>query len=161
MSDQTPNPAEDRADVVVRPPALWFLLLAAGYGLSWLVPLRFVPAPWANIWIGAGVFGIGLAIAIWSFRQFKNFRGDLDTHSPSSALVDSGPFAISRNPIYCGMFLGLIGAAIAADTLWIIAGLVIWYPIMRHGVIGREEAYLERHFGAPYLDYKSRVRRWI
>jgi protein-S-isoprenylcysteine O-methyltransferase Ste14 len=95
MSDQP----EDRADVVIRPPALWFLLVGAGYGLSLLVPLRFVPAPWPNIWIGAGVFAIGVAIAIWSFRQFKNFRGDLDTHSPFSALVDSGPFAISRNPI--------------------------------------------------------------
>lgn len=157
MSDQT----EDRADVVVRPPLMWFLLVGAGYGLSWLIPLRFVPGDWPNIWIGAGVFAVGFVIALWSARQFKNFRGDVDTHTPSSALVDSGPFAISRNPIYCGMLLGTIGAGIAADTLWIIAGLVIWYPVMRYGVIGREEEYLERHFGAPYLEYKSRVRRWI
>ena len=157
MSDQT----EDRADVVVRPPLLWFLLVGAGYGLSWLLALRFVPASWPNIWIGAGVFAIGGGFAFWSFRQFKEFHGDVDTHTPSSALVDTGPFAFSRNPIYCGMVLGIAGAAIAADTLWIILGLAIWYPVMRYGVIGREEAYLERRFGAPYLDYKSRVRRWL
>jgi protein-S-isoprenylcysteine O-methyltransferase Ste14 len=59
------------------------------------------------------------------------------------------------------MFLSLIGAAVAADTLWIVATLVIWYPVMRHGVIGREEEYLERRFGNAYTEYKSRVRRWI
>jgi protein-S-isoprenylcysteine O-methyltransferase Ste14 len=157
MPDQT----EDRANVVIRPPLFWFILVGAGYGLSRLLPWRFVPDGWPEIWIGAGVFAAGLLIAFWSFRQFNNFRADVDTHTPSSALVDSGPFAISRKPIYCGMFLGVVGAAIAADSLWIILGLVIWYSVMRYGVIGREEAYLERHFGAPYLRYKSRVRRWL
>lgn len=147
--------------MVVRPPFLWFALVAAGYGLDWLVPLSFVPARWPNIWIGGLVFAAGLLLAIWAFRQFKELRGDVDTHTPSSALVDSGPFAFSRNPIYCAMFLSLIGAAAAADTLWIVATLVIWYPVMRHGVIGREEEYLERRFGAAYITYKSRVRRWI
>ena len=120
MSDQ----AEDRADVVVRPPLLWFLLVGAGYGLSWLLALRFVPNPWPNIWIGAGVLAIGGEIAFWSFRQFKDFRGDVDTHTPSSALVDTGPFAISRNPIYCGMFLGIPGAPIAADAFDILGAVV-------------------------------------
>jgi protein-S-isoprenylcysteine O-methyltransferase Ste14 len=59
------------------------------------------------------------------------------------------------------MVLGLIGLAIAFDSLSILAALVLFYLVIRYGVIGREEAYLERKFGDVYLGYKSRVRRWL
>ena len=60
-----------------------------------------------------------------------------------------------------GMFLGQSGLAIGFDTLWVLATLVPFYLVIRYGVIAREEAYLQRKFGILYLDYKSRVRRWL
>ncbi|NQV56989.1 MAG: isoprenylcysteine carboxylmethyltransferase family protein [Rhodospirillales bacterium] len=159
--DTYPDKQMDRAQVVIRPPLLWFSLICVGYGLDWLIPAGFMPSNLPNIWVGGGVFALGLVLALWSFRQFREFRTDVDTHSPTSDLVDTGPFGFSRNPIYCGMFLGIVGIAIGLNTLWIIAGLVIWYPVMRYGVIGREGAYLERLFGADYIAYKSCTRRWI
>ena len=59
------------------------------------------------------------------------------------------------------MVLGLIGLAIAFNTLWLLLVLVPFALIIRHGVIAREEAYLERKFGDVYRRYRSRVRRWL
>lgn len=59
------------------------------------------------------------------------------------------------------MFLGLAGLAVGFDDLWLLAMLVPFTLTIRYGVIAREEAYLERKFGAVYLAYKSRVRRWL
>jgi protein-S-isoprenylcysteine O-methyltransferase Ste14 len=59
------------------------------------------------------------------------------------------------------MFIGQIGFAIGFDSLWILATLIPFYFVLRHGVVAREEVYLERKFGEVYLGYKSRVRRWI
>jgi protein-S-isoprenylcysteine O-methyltransferase Ste14 len=75
--------------------------------------------------------------------------------------VTGGPFRFTRNPIYLGMFLGLIGLAIAFDSLWVLAMLVPFALVIRYGVVAREESYLERKFGDVYLAYKSGVRRWL
>src|SRR5262249_48840277 len=71
------------------------------------------------------------------------------------------PYRFTRNPIYLAMVLGLIGLAIAFDSLWILATLVLFYLVIRYGVVAREEAYLERKFGGVYLGYKSPARRWL
>ncbi|URK89329.1 isoprenylcysteine carboxylmethyltransferase family protein (plasmid) [Rhizobium sp. RCAM05350] len=76
-------------------------------------------------------------------------------------MVEEGPYGFTRNPIYIGMFLGLIGLAVAFDSLWLIVLLVPFYLVIRYGVVAREEAYLERKFGDVYLAYKARVRRWL
>lgn len=67
----------------------------------------------------------------------------------------------TRNPIYLGMVLGLIGLAIAINSLWLLMTLVPFALVIRYGVITREEAYLERKFGDVYRHYRARVRRWL
>ena len=59
------------------------------------------------------------------------------------------------------MFLSQAGIAIGFDDLWVLATLMPFYFVIRQGVVAREEAYLERKFGAVYRGYKSRVRRWL
>ena len=80
---------------------------------------------------------------------------------PTTTIVESGPYRFTRNPIYLGMFLGLIGLAIAFDDLWLFMTLVPFALVIRYGVVAREEAYLERKFGDAYRAYRSRVRRWV
>jgi protein-S-isoprenylcysteine O-methyltransferase Ste14 len=75
--------------------------------------------------------------------------------------VVAGPYRYSRNPIYVGMFLGLVGIAIGFDSLWPLVLLVPFFLVIRYGVVAREEAYLERKFGDGYGTYKRRVRRWL
>jgi len=74
---------------------------------------------------------------------------------------ESGPYRFTRNPIYLGMFLGLIGLTVALDNLWLLLMLVPFAIVIRYGVVAREEAYLERKFGEVYRGYRSRVRRWL
>jgi len=133
----------------------------AGFGLNWLFPLPFVPPSLPRAWIGLVLFLAGIFLAAWSVRTFRKAHTNILTSQPASAIVTTGPYGFSRNPIYMGMFLGLIGFAIAFNTLWFLAVLVAMVFVIRFGVIAREEIYLESKFGARYLDYKARVRRWL
>ncbi|WP_225040491.1 isoprenylcysteine carboxylmethyltransferase family protein (plasmid) [Rhizobium sp. T1470] len=107
------------------------------------------------------MFLAGLALLIWAAATFRRAGTQVPTTQPTTTIVDAGPYRFTRNAIYIGMFLGLIGLAVAFDSLWLIALLVPFYLVIRYGVVAREEAYLERKFGDVYLAYKARVGRWL
>jgi protein-S-isoprenylcysteine O-methyltransferase Ste14 len=86
---------------------------------------------------------------------------NVPTNRPTTSIVDAGPYRFTRNPIYLGMMLGLVGLAIAFDSLWPLVTLVPFALVIRYGVVAREEAYLERTFGEVYRRYRARVRRWL
>jgi protein-S-isoprenylcysteine O-methyltransferase Ste14 len=151
----------DRSNVVVHPPIAWALAIVAGVGLRLLHPLPFVPASVARAWIGGGVLAVGFALAIWAILAIRKAGTRVETNLPTTAIVSDGPYRFTRNPIYFGMFLGQIGLAIGFDNFWMLVTLVPFYLVIRHGVVAREEAYLARKFGAVYLNYKLRVRRWL
>src|SRR5262244_4150532 len=153
--------AADTAQVIIRPPLAWGLAVIAGLALDWLVPLPLLPAGLAAGWLGAMVFVLALALLAWAIVTITGAGSTVPTNLPTTTIVESGPYRFTRNPIYLGMLLGLIGLAIAFDSLWILATLVLFYLVIRYGVVAREEAYLERKFGDVYLGYKSRVRRWL
>ncbi len=161
QDDATDDSSSDHADVVVRPPVLWVLLVTAGIGLDFLVPLPFMPAGFPAAWVGGGVWLAGFALAVLAIRQFRRAGTEVQPHTPTAVIVDTGVFAFSRNPIYVGAHIGTVGVAIALDSLWILSTLVPFYLVIRYGVVAREEAYLERRFGDAYLAYKARVRRWL
>ena len=102
-----------------------------------------------------------LLIIRWAAVTFRKAHTNLLTSQAATTIVSTGPFAYSRNPIYVGALIGMAGAAVAFDSLWFLVALVLIWFVLRYGVIAREEAYLERKFGQPYLDYKSKVRRWL
>ncbi len=151
----------DSSNAIVRPPIALLLALAAGLVLDRLHPLPWLPANVANRWIGAAIFALGVALAAWAIVTFRRAGTQVQTTEPTTAVVTNGPYRFSRNPIYLGMFLGLTGFAVGFNSLWVLAALIPFYFVLRYGVVAREEAYLERKFGGVYLDYKSRVRRWL
>ena len=151
----------DNSNVVVHPPIAWALAFVAGLGVDWLYPFRFVPAFVPGAWIGGGVFAVGFVLAIWAIITIRKAGTRVEANKPTTTIVANGPFRFTRNPIYIGMFLGQAGLAIGFDNLWILAMLVPFYLVIRYGVVACEEAYLERKFGTVYVDYRSRVRRWL
>jgi protein-S-isoprenylcysteine O-methyltransferase Ste14 len=153
--------ASDAPQVAVHPPIALALGLIAGFGLSRLYPLPFVPSSLPRVWIGVGLVLLGIFLAAWAARTFRKAHTHVLTSQPASTIVSAGPYGFSRNPIYVGIFLSLIGLAIGFNTLWFLAVLIAMYIVIRFGVVAREEIYLERKFGGVYLDYKARVRRWI
>ncbi len=86
---------------------------------------------------------------------------DPDPCGPTTAIVSTGPFARSRNPIYVSFNVVYVGVAFVVNTVWLTAFLPIGITLVYYGVIAREESYLEREFGDQYRHYKARVRRWV
>jgi protein-S-isoprenylcysteine O-methyltransferase Ste14 len=149
------------AQVIIRPPLAWGLAVMAGLAVNWLVPLPFLPVDLPAGWLGAIVFVLALALVAWAIVTITRAGSNVPTNLPTTAIVESGPYRFTRNPIYLGMFLGLIGLAIAFDNLWLLMMLVPFALVIHYGVVAREEAYLERKFGDAYRGYGSRVRRWL
>jgi protein-S-isoprenylcysteine O-methyltransferase Ste14 len=151
----------DTANVIIRPPIAWALAVLAALALQWLMPLPFMPAAVPSGWVGGAVFAIALALATWAIATITRAGSNVPTNMPTITIVDTGPYRFTRNPIYLGMFLGLVGLAIAFDSLWLLVALVPFALVIRYGVVAREEAHLERKFGHTYPRYRSRVRRWL
>jgi protein-S-isoprenylcysteine O-methyltransferase Ste14 len=107
------------------------------------------------------VFALALVLFAWAIATMTRAGSNVPTSLPTTTIVETGPYRFTRNPIYLGMFLGLVGLAIAFDSLWLLAMLVPFAFLIRYGVVAREEAYLEGKFGDVYSHYRARVRRWL
>src|SRR5262245_28960342 len=125
-------------------------LARRGLALNWLVPLPFLPVDLPAGSLGAMVFVLALALVAWAIVTITRAGSNVPTNLPTTTIVESGPYRFTRNPIYLGMFLGLIGLAIAFDNLWLLVMLVPFAFVIRYGVVAREEDYLERKFGDVY-----------
>ena len=80
---------------------------------------------------------------------------------PSTALVTTGVYGLSRNPIYLGMILIYVGIAFVFAASWAFLLLLPVLVALQIEVIRREETYLERRFGEAYRHYRQEVRRWL
>ena len=94
-------------------------------------------------------------------RRFAAAGTSVPTVRPSTALVTTGIYAWTRNPIYLGLTAIYAGLAIASNAWWAVLLLLPVLVILQVGVVSREERYLERRFGDAYRDYRTRVRRWL
>jgi protein-S-isoprenylcysteine O-methyltransferase Ste14 len=84
-----------------------------------------------------------------------------EPHVPTARLVTSGPFRFTRNPIYLTYVLFVAGVGLYSGNVWTLVLLIPTVIVAHHGIVLREERYLARRFGAPYDEYRQRVRRWI
>ena len=134
------------------------MLLGAGLHHLWPVPLW----PWPHGWVAADAcFAASLILAGWAVRRIWRARSSVLPHRATTVLVTTGPFRITRNPLYLAMGLLLAGVAFTVNSLMMLLVIVPWTVVMRHGVIAREERYLEGKFGEDYRAYCRRVRRWL
>ena len=150
----------DRPGVIAPPPVIYLSGVGLGLGAHamWPLPLGLGGA---GVLIGGAVIGFGFLLMMETFLAFRRAKTSVNPYEASSAIVFDGPFGISRNPIYGGMTLVLVGLAGVFDTYWALLSLALVLPVMRWGVIAREELYLEAKFGDDYRRYKQMVRRWI
>ena len=142
----------------VRPPRVYLAAIVIGVLLQLVVPLPFLPRPMA-----AGAILVVAAIALlWhSVALFRAAGTPVPARKPTTAIVRTGPYRFSRNPIYLAYSLFQLGIAIWMNSLWLLATLAVAIALMHFIVIRREEEYLERRFGLEYLRYKASVRRWV
>ena len=152
----------DVAGVIAPPPLIFGGFLVAGLLLNaaWPLPVVDVARP-VRYAAGAALALLGIAIGLAGFVEFRRAGTDVRPERPTTALVTTGPFRVSRNPLYISQTLVYLGVAVAAESFWALALLVPTLAVIRVGVIAREEIYLERKFGDAYRSYKARVRRWL
>jgi protein-S-isoprenylcysteine O-methyltransferase Ste14 len=150
----------DVAGVIAPPPFIYGGALLAGLLLQRLVPLRLLPGKAGRI-VGMVLIGSGLLVGVPAFRAMHRAGTEVDPREETTALVTSGPFRYTRNPLYLTQTLIYAGLAAFANALWPILFLPGVLVAITKGVIEREERYLERKFGDEYRQYKVRVRRWI
>lgn len=142
----------------VRPPRVYLAALVGGVLLQLAMPLPFLPR---GITAGA-ILVIGAIALLWcAVAVFRAAGTPVPARRPTTAIVQTGPYRFSRNPIYLAYSLFLLGIAIWINSAWLLATLGVAVALMHFFVIRMEEEYLERRFGAQYLDYKASVRRWV
>jgi protein-S-isoprenylcysteine O-methyltransferase Ste14 len=147
-------------NINVHPPVVALIHIAIAYLLGWLIPLPlYVP----NILRAFGfvLVVIGFLFGMGAFIEFRRARTTLNPHGSVSSLVSSGVYRFTRNPIYLGFLLMLIGIPLNAGNYWGILLSPIFVILLNRLAIEREEAYLEIKFKDQYTAYKSRVRRWL
>jgi protein-S-isoprenylcysteine O-methyltransferase Ste14 len=161
MTDAGGDMADRRASLlVIIPPPAWaliFFLIAwqAGRLLDLPPSFREIYAGWALVIVGGAVSAAGRI-------AFARARTEvIPVSRKNSALVTTGPFRISRNPMYLGLLGVMIGLAFVLGTASGFAAAIVFFLFVNFISIPYEEKKMERQFGEAYLDYKARVRRWI
>ena len=159
------NPVQDAPDtpgVIVFPPVILLATVAAGVILDGFLPLGFLSSlPGVpRLLIGALLLGLGASMPFRVRRAFvaagTNIRPDL----PTTTLLTTGLFAHTRNPVYLGGSLALLGLALLLSSDWIVLLMVPALLLLHYGVVLREERYLEAKFGAAYRAYQASVTRY-
>lgn len=147
------------------PPAVVVLIVAA---LMWLLA-RLAPELIVNIPRGTrhlmfvllAMGGALFAVAgVWAFRRAQTTVNPTQPDA-SSSVVTSGVYRFSRNPMYVGMLLGLVGWSVYLTNALAVVGLVIFVTYMNRFQIVPEERVLSAKFGDEYQDYRHSVRRWL
>jgi protein-S-isoprenylcysteine O-methyltransferase Ste14 len=150
----------DHAAVRILPPLLAAIHLGAALLLGWLVPLPDAAPRWIPV-LGWVISLAGLALAFGALRELVRAGTSPDPHAPTTRLVTTGIYRLSRNPIYLGFLCLTAGIPLIFGSLWgVIAGFIQQF-LFDYLIIRHEEAYLARKFGGEYMAYTARVRRWL
>ncbi len=143
-----------------RPLLIAAIYLLAGLALHYLTPgPEIVGSPWR--YLGAAPIAAGLWVFLWAGIAFVRKGTTYWPEETPSALVTTGPMRISRNPMYLGMVLNLLGVALLVGSIPAFLPVPAFFLTVQAYFIRPEEETLERIFGEEYLAYRRRVRRWL
>jgi protein-S-isoprenylcysteine O-methyltransferase Ste14 len=144
----------------VLPPVYFFLCILAALALHRFAPLvLIVPSP-LN-WAGAVLVAAGIGIALWASVLFRQAGTPVVPFRQSTTVVTAGIYRWTRNPMYVGLVIALLGVAVLLGSLGAFLPIPFFFWQIRRKFVLPEEAFLEELFGARYLEYKARVRRWL
>jgi protein-S-isoprenylcysteine O-methyltransferase Ste14 len=152
----------DHAGIRVPPPLIFLGLVVVGPLLDRLLGLApFALARPLQVGLVLVLVAAGLALVLAAIRGFASAGTRVEPWAPSSAIVSDGIYRFTRNPMYLGMTLVMLGLALIIGSPASLALVALAVLIVDRFVIRREEAYLERKFGDPYRAYRAKVRRWL
>jgi protein-S-isoprenylcysteine O-methyltransferase Ste14 len=151
----------DKTDFLIPPVALFYFYTVFAAAFGWpLVGGGKLFQSGTLAWVGVGLCCGGLLVLLASLISFgRSFRVGIDVDHPDE-LVTTGVFAYSRNPIYVGLFLVLVGQFLVFPN-WIPLVYLVAGTWLFHRQVLREEEFMRRHYGEQYAAYCRRVRRYV
>lgn len=142
------------------PPAYVLTAIVSIAALHFTAPAaRLIPSPW-NL-LGVIPLAVGIVINIIADRAFHRAGTTVKPFQESTSLITTGVYRISRNPMYLGLVLVVLGIAVTTGSLTPLAVVPVLALLLDRNFIVAEERMLEERFGAAWLEYKKGVRRWI
>ncbi len=136
------------------------ILIALPILFHYLFPVMIViPAPYT--YLGIVVMFLGVAFATWAAALFQKAGTSFQLGGGTPVLVKSGPFRMSRNPMYLGMLIWLVGLAVLLGSLAPFLFPLLLFVLANLIIIPLEEKRMEQLFGEQFIEYKRRVRRWL
>lgn len=152
-----------RPNIIPWPPIILGLTILAAIILSIVIPLRsYTIKQLAPLSIpGFIMIAVGIFIDIWALRTMFRKRTNIRPNYGADKLVTSGPFAFSRNPIYLGNTMALLGIGFAFNQPWFLIFGLIQACLIHYLAIRREETHLSLKFGQDWENYKKSVPRWV
>ena len=156
------EPARDGAAVRFPPPLVPLIALALGVGLRLVAASPPIVPAGAMRFAAAFVLSVaGLGLMAAAMRLFRATGQDPKPWEATPAIIATGIYRFTRNPMYLGMGLLQAGIGCGLGNGWVVALVPISWLVIYWIAIRHEEAYLTHKFGRVYQDYKASVRRWI
>jgi protein-S-isoprenylcysteine O-methyltransferase Ste14 len=151
------------APIFPKPPAVALLFIGAGWALNHFMPAgpRGASLPVESVIIGGIIMACAIAIALSAVREMVRAQTTFVPGGEASALVFTGVYKRTRNPMYLSLTFFTLGLGIATANPWMVVLAPALLLYLQERVVKREEAYLKERFGAVYTDYMSKVRRWL
>jgi protein-S-isoprenylcysteine O-methyltransferase Ste14 len=148
-------------ELLIPPPLVALLVGAAMWGASLLAPATTVVS--FRIPVAIAIALVGLVFSISGRMAFRRANTTANPFQPqaASSLVVTGVYKLTRNPMYVGLALVLVGWAVFLWSGWVLPGPVVFVAYIAAFQIEPEERALDRLFGDAYSAYKSQVRRWL
>lgn len=151
---------EKGAAVKFPPPLIFLLLILFAYGVHCYYPVN-IGMPVTLKYIGWFVIVFAFSLVIFISRIFKRVETHIEPWEPTTAIISTGIYAYSRNPIYVAMCLSTIGTGLILNSLSVLLSFIPSAVLIFFVAIKKEEVYLQQKFGEEYLQYKNSVRRWL
>jgi len=157
-------PGAGTAQVIIRPPLLFIGAILLGFVMDHVVAIPIdVPreSELVHRLIPASLAIIGLLLAVAGIRNFMRSGTPVPTNQPARTLVTTDIHGWTRNPIYLGNTVALLGFAIGLRWGWLLLLLPVTVAAVNWLAISREEEHLRLRFSEEWKSYSSRVRRWL
>jgi protein-S-isoprenylcysteine O-methyltransferase Ste14 len=149
--------------VLPLPPLIYIAAIAISIILHSIYPLPWFSSPLSDILFAAGWLALVAVVALFftAIRTMTRAKTPINPNAKPEHLVTTGPFSVTRNPIYLANTLLMIGVGLISGITWFLPLAVLAAFLTQKVAIEREEKLLAEKFGKKYRDYAKRVRRWI
>src|SRR4029077_877042 len=146
MSKKSHRNNRDHPDVRIPPPLIYVVGMALGFLLEKEVPVLLLPQTASRV-AALLCVAVSVILTVWSIGLFRGARTSMVPIRPTTALVVSGPYNFTRNPMYFGLVFLYLAFALWFRIFWALILLPAVIAAVQYYVISREERYLERKFG--------------